>query len=303
MVVQREAALVVNTKSRRGQEWFPKVKQLLTEGGINLKLAVASADADEIIRVTREQVQKGVPLVIVGGGDGTLGAVASSFEAKPNVLGVLPLGTGNAFARDLGIVAHPEAAVSAILDGRQVKVDSARIAGITFLNVATVGVSTRIALGLDNSAKRKYGRAVYVMSMVRALAQVRPFQLTLKVDDWAEEFNCLQLVIGNGHYHAGPFSVSPDASLINGKLSVYALASSRRADFVKMSVMLAQGRHLDLETVKSFTGERGSVSAKPIRRITVDGEVRLRTPAEFSVHALALNVMVPQEFEFPGLHI
>ena len=117
-VKSRKAALIVNNNSRRGKEWFSEVKKRLEEAGVEFVLVLATGNAGRLITEVKKQIELETPLVIVGGGDGTFNSVVRFFAHRRTVLGVLPLGTGNAFARDLGIPAEVEAACDAILNGK-----------------------------------------------------------------------------------------------------------------------------------------------------------------------------------------
>ena len=292
----RKGVLVVNRKSRRGAECFHGVVEALVAGGFELADARAIRSMRELSRAAQSAVEEGAPIVIVGGGDGTLSAVAPLFAGKKAILGVVPLGTGNAFARDLSIVATIEDACAVINHGKVARVDMGHIENRAFLNVATVGLSVEIARGLDNQAKRRLGKAAYMASLVRALATVKPFKVKLELPDGVHEFDSLQVVIGNGRFHAGPFRMSPDASITGGWLSIYALASHRKSAFFKLALHMLFGGQLSVDQVQSFRAHSGRLSTVGPKRVTVDGETRMRTPVEFGIAHGALRVAVPKDF-------
>ena len=269
----------------------------LTKGGIRLIEAKAFRHPRALPEAVESHIAHGVRLIIVGGGDGTFSSVARFFAHKETVLGVLPLGTGNAFARDLGIEPDVEAASKVLIEGKVAHVDMGRIEGRSFLNVATIGLTTRIAQSLDSGLKKHWGRAVYAVSVFKALCKIRPFRVKLTFPDGEHEFDSLQVVIGNGRLHAGPFPVSPDAHLDSGFLSVYALASRRKSDFFRMAIRLFGGHHVDLPEVKAFRVREGRIDAQPPQRLVVDGEMSKPTPAEFKVLPHALRVVVPEHWE------
>lgn len=293
----RRAALLVNAKSRRGSEWFGKIHKALTEGGIELTESKLFRKPKQLAMAVQAQVAGGAHLVIVGGGDGTFSSVAQFFARKEAVLGVLPLGTGNAFARDLGIPADVDGACKTILEGKIAEVDMGLIADREFVNVASVGLTTRIALGLQDSQKKALGRVVYLASLVKALATIRPFRVSLELPNGKHEFDSLQVVIGNGRFHAGPFPVAPDATITGGWLSIYALASRRKIAFLKMALHMRGGKHVELDEVRSFRVQSGRLSTSPGQRVTVDGETCLETSVDFGMVPHALRVMAPPDFD------
>jgi hypothetical protein len=171
-------------------------------------------------------------------------------------------------------------------------VDIATIDNDYFVNVATVGLTTKIAQALTNDAKRKYGRLVYLFAMARALGQTAPFRARLTLDGQDHEFETLQIVVGNGRYHAGPFRLSPDAGIRDGRLTMYALQTASKSAFIKLAVRLASGTQRDLGEVFGAEFTEGRLETTPAKRVTVDGEVGLRTPITFSCRPASVRVVV-----------
>jgi diacylglycerol kinase (ATP) len=295
--IPRRGVLYVNSKSRQGAEWYAQVRDALLAGGLELTESTAFRDPKQVAPAVQRSVESGAELVIVGGGDGTFSSVARYCASKETVLGVIPLGTGNAFARDLGIPVSVEGACEAILKGKVADIDMGLVGDRQFVNVVTVGLTTKIAQGLTGDAKKHLGKAVYVVSLLRALAAVKPFVAKLELPSGEHEFDSLQVVIGNGRFHAGPFPVAPDASITGGWLAIYALASRNKSDFLRMALHMAGGKHVELKEVKAFREKSGRLSTIPGRLVTVDGEVCEKTPVAFAIAPGALRVAVPQDFE------
>ncbi len=294
--MSKQAALLVNLRSRRGREWFETTKNALEHEGIELVAAKGFTDPSSIADAVKDAVHSRVPLVVVGGGDGTLALAAARLAGSSSVLGVLPLGTGNALARDLGIKAEVEAAADVLCHGKEARIDLGRINDDYFVNVATVGLTTRIAAQLTVQNKRRFGRFVYGVALCRALLQLRPFEVTIRTGEHEERFRALQLVIGSGKYHAGPFPLSPTASITDGKLDLYAIADSSVWSLFKYALFLPGGRFTELKEVAAEAVTGGSIETAPIRHVTVDGEIRFSTPFRFGIAPGALRVMVPQDF-------
>jgi diacylglycerol kinase (ATP) len=292
-----QAVLIVNSKARRGRVWFEQARAALERRDVQLVGASTFRRMPELLRETGGALAAGVPLVILGGGDGTFSAVAHMFLDSESSLGVLPLGTGNAFARDLGIPADIGAACDILAGGRVASVDVGTVGDRVFLNVATVGVSTMIAQELTVEAKRRFGRLVYAVALWRALVRIRPFRAYLHAPGEEAAFQTLQVVIGNGRFHAGPFPIAPDASITEGRLSIYALAEPSRMAFLRLALHLREGRHVELPEVYSISATGGELRTEPPQPVTVDGEVCLRTPIRFGIRPGALRVVVPADFQ------
>ena len=214
-----------------------------------------------MLAAIKKAVSDKVPLIAVGGGDGTLCSAAQTIAHSDSVMGVLPLGTGNSFARDLEIVADIDKATDVLTKGKVIEVDCGIINDQYFLNVATVGLTTRIAAQLNGPAKRKLGRLVYGVAIFRALAGMRPFHIKIVTPQKTLEFETLQLVIGSGRFHAGPFPLAPDASITDGKLNLYVLADTKPGTLLKYALFLPGGHHTQLEAVKDL--EIPAAASKP----------------------------------------
>jgi len=291
------AALFVNARSRRGTAVFSEAKRIFAEKGFLLSEAWLLQSAKHLLTSVENAVHAGASPIIIGGGDGTISAAAHFIAQSNSVLGVLPAGTGNSLARDLHIPNSIADACDVIVGGKASQIDMGLIGGVNFLNVSTLGISTTVAQSLSNKSKKLFGKAAYLLSLINALRTSQPFRVKLTVDGDSYEFDSLQVVIGNGRFHAGPFPITPDASITAGRLSVYALASRSKLDFLRMALILWNGRHVKLEDVRSFQVQSGSIETFPPQRITVDGENRMLTPTDFEVLPLALRVMTPLEFE------
>jgi len=291
----REAVLIVNTKSRRGRELFDKTRSILEADGINLLHAWEIDSPEQLMTRLQEATSQEFPLVIVGGGDGTLSGVTRYFLGSRSILGVLPLGTGNEFARDLGIRPDVEAACRVLTTGRVLEVDVGTVANGYFLNVATTGLTTLIAQGLRADEKRRFGRLAYVFALARALRKVRPFRVTLTMPEGVHTFETLQVVVGNGRYHAGPFPIGPNATLTDGNLTTYVVATTSRWGLLRYALHLPGGHQVDLNEVPLFTTTSVDLETTPSQRVTADGDVQYQTPISLGVAPKALRVMAPPE--------
>ena len=134
---------------------------------------------------------------------------------------------------------------------------------------------------------------------MRALRHVRPFRAKLTMPEGVQTFETLQVVIGNGRFHAGPFLLSPEATITDGKLVAYALTTTNRWTLLRLALNLPGGHHVELDDVTAFSTTEIALETSPPDRVTVDGEIHFRTPIRFGIAPRALRVMVPQEFDMP----
>lgn len=291
-----KAEAFFNLRSRRGREWTREAARALEATGLEFEAVHAVRDPVSLANGIARAVEAERGLIVVAGGDGTLGLAANLIRNTRSTLGLLPFGTGNALARDLGIPPNVPDACRVLAGGRVERVDLGLANNRVFINVLTAGLSTQIARRLTDTSKRKMGRFVYLGAIVQALFATRPFKVHLKFPTEEETFDTLQIVVGNGQFHAGPFPLSPSASISDGLLEVYALAGVNRSAFIRFALQLRTGRHVDMPDVRHFQVPEGSFETAPSKRVTLDGEIFCRAPVSFKSLPGALRVVVPPDF-------
>ncbi|MCC6730832.1 MAG: hypothetical protein IT208_15975 [Chthonomonadales bacterium] len=259
--------LDVNARSRRGRALAARTAGELAADGVALSETHLVRGARRIHAIVATDVDRGARLALVGGRDGTRSAAAGEMVGTDAVLGVITLGPGNQFARDRGILSHAPSSAA--------------------------GLTGPIADEFSIGWKRALGRLAYMIAVARALPRTRPFRACLGTAEGEQCFEALQVVIGKGRFHAGPFPLAPDASITDGRLAVYMLACRSRWQLLRYALSLPGGHHVGLPYVHAVTIDAGRLETEPRERITVDGEVILRTPIDFGVRPRALRARVP----------
>ena len=287
-------AVVVNTASRTGARALPLVESALARASEQVTVHPAHGGA-ELMVALRAAADPEPDLLVVGGGDGTIGCAAGLVAHTRTTLGVLPLGTANDFARTLEIPAGLSAAVDTLLDGKVVDVDLGRVDGRPFLNVASLGLSVTVAQRLTPGLKRRLGRFAYPVATLAAYRGHRPFSARLELDDGTviELEDLLQVAVGNGRHYCGGLTVSPHASIDDHLLDVYAVGQGRLRDHVSIARLLRTGHLVEHDRVHHVTARRLRLVADEPVEINLDGEVAATTPATFEVDRNALHVVVP----------
>ncbi len=288
-----------NTGSRRGAEGFDEAKVALETAGVKLAEARAFDEAPDLIEAVGQAAAHGTQVVIVGGGDGSLSASLKAMVKTGSTLGVMPLGTGNQFARDLDIPSDITRASQIIAAGFRAKVVVTELNGAPFLNVATLGLSTLIARNLDPTAKKLLGKLAYAVAVFRALRKMKPFHAQWELPSGPQAFDIVQMVVGNGRLHAGPFPLAPDASIADGLLDGYAIRTGSKLEHWKAAMMLPFGGHVNLDSVPAFRATNFRMTTQPKVGITVDGEEVWHDKMEFIVQPSALSVIIPETFRVP----
>ncbi len=289
----REAALIVNVHSRKGEALFEQAREKLEAAGVRLVAAHAVRDPGRLQDTVRDAVQSGAPMVIVGGGDGSLSGTVDELVGKDCVFGVLPLGTANSFARTLGIPLDLDGAVQVIAQGRRRRIDLGMIDHDYFVNAASLGLSPMIGKTVPHKLKRYLGRIGYLLWAVKCSVGFRAFRLM--IDDgkaqrrmWSTEVRIL-----NGPYHGG-VELSDRADVDSGEIVVQAVVGRSHARLAwDWYAKFFKLRDRDAQT-EEFRGQSFRIETRPRQRISVDGEVVARTPATVKIAAGAIDVAVPR---------
>jgi diacylglycerol kinase (ATP) len=296
----RRAALVVNMRSRVGEPAFGLALDRLTAYGIPIDAVYALRDPARLAETVREALLEGHDLVILGGGDGSVSTVVDLLANSDAMLGLLPLGTANDFARTLGIPFDLEAACNVIAHGKVVHADLGLAGSNYYVNVASVGLGTDVVENLSPQLKRTARALAYPIAAVRAYANHRPFSAALDFPDGDHEpadlDGLLQVAVGNGRFYGGGMVVAPDSGVDDAALDVYAIAARKGLELARVVRGLWTGEFVESPCVRYWRTSRVRIQTDPWLSINVDGELVSRTPKTFSVAPKALKVLVPEAY-------
>ena len=289
-------AVVVNTAARAGARALPLLESVLRPLAREVSLRPAH-DGAGLADALAAAMESDPDLLVVGGGDGTIGCAAEKVAHTRTALGVLPLGTANDFARTLEIPSTLTAAVDTLVQGKVVDVDLGRVDGRAYLNVASVGLSVAVTQRLTPGLKRRLGRFAYPAATLAAYRSHRPFAARLELDDGGvlELGDLMQVAVGNGRHYGGGLTVAPGASIDDHLLDVYAVEQGRLRDHVSIARLLRDGHLVGHERVHHVTTRRLRMTTAEPLPVNLDGEVAATTPATFEVDRNALHVVVPAD--------
>ena len=227
--------------------------------------------------------------IIAAGGDGTLFEVINGYYKNSSVrripVGVLPTGTGNAFARELGLLKTDWGkAIRIIAAGKTKKVDVGRFTTngekYYFVNILGFGF-----VGDVNKTAQKFkwfGNFAYTIGVLYQIIFLKSFNLTLKMNDKLIERENIFVEISNTRYTGTTFLMAPQADVADGLLNITLLNKINRRGILKIFPTIFDGSHINQKQVESFTAKRISIEARPAKVLTPDGELFGSTPIEVS---------------------
>jgi diacylglycerol kinase family enzyme len=291
--------VVLNDSSGSGDcaEAARKVEEILSAAGREARITIAS-EGNRLREAAERAVADGCDALIAGGGDGTINLAASVLVDRDIPLGVLPLGTLNHFAKDLGIPLELEDAVRVILDGVTCRVDVGEVNGRVFLNNSSLGVYPAVVRLRERHQASGLGKWVAALWASLTVLRRNPFMaVRLVVHDEATVRRTPFVLVGNNEYRMVGLQAGTRDSLTRRQIAVYVLNADRRIGLLRLAwQVLLQGvdqvKELDELTVAEATIE----TRRRWLPVALDGEVVvLDSPLEYRSRPSALNVYVPAD--------
>jgi YegS/Rv2252/BmrU family lipid kinase len=291
----RRALLIVNDRARRGGQAGAGAERLLAENG--MRVHREACGSREALAAAIRRRAGAVDLAVIGGGDGTLNAALPALIETGLPLGILPLGTANDLARTLGIPVEVDAAVGVVAAGRTRAIDVGEVNGVPFFNVASLGLSERIARELSKDVKQTLGVLGYVVATIRTLAHMRPFAAEIVLGGTAQRVRSIQIAVGNGRYYGGGLTIAETAKIDDGTLDLYSLETGRLWKLAVIYPAFRLGRLATWNEVRTATCTEVEIRTRRPRPVNTDGEITTRTPARFRVLPRAVTVVAPEKAE------
>jgi YegS/Rv2252/BmrU family lipid kinase len=291
-MAQRPLCLIVNPSAGRGRaaRLLPRVEAALRARGMAFRVerTHSLAHARELARETLESGEVAAGM----GGDGLLGAVAGELRGTDGVLGVLPGGRGNDFARKLGIGTDPELACDVLAGGRERAIDVADAGGKTYLGIASAGFDSDVQ-DIANATRVPLGEMIYVYATLRALRAWRHAHWQVVIDGDARSFTGYSVAVANSGVFGGGMYLVPDASLDDGLLDVVLTGECPKPRYLASLPKVFKGTHTDSEDLTFLRAREVAFHADRPFRAYADGDPIADLPVTIRVVPRALKVLVP----------
>lgn len=249
-----------------------------------------------VAEVVAGRMREGFGRAVAAGGDGTVSAVAHALAGGTVPLGIVPAGTGNLVARELGIPLDVEAAVGVLADSRSTRrLDAMRIAGSTYLLNAGVGINAEVIRRTSRRGKNLFGLSAYVATAVWKVLQARPQRLEITVDGEEHVYEATDVLVSNcGALARGLHPHCPDIRPDDGQLDVYVICMKTPFDYPWYYLLKSLRLREADRTIYGFTARRQVVvrCGVPLT-VQADGDVIGTTPVAIDLLPSALTVIVP----------
>ena len=292
-------AIVLNAGSGHGgaTKASEQLKEIFAAAGREARIQLVTRGQDTNAAMGAA-VEAGCETLLVGGGDGTINCGASAVVGREIPLGVLPLGTLNHFAKDLGIPLDLEAAAKVVLEGVACQVDVGEVNGRIFLNNSSLGVYPAIVRLRDKYSATVRGKWIAALWAGLTVLRRSPFMAVRIVAEGETIVRRTPLVlVGNNEYRMVGIQAGSRDSLARGKLALYVLNAERRPGLLRLGWQVLLHGAEQVKEVDLISVEEATVETRRRRlQVATDGEVfTLESPLRYRIRPAALRVYVPAE--------
>ena len=298
-------AVIINASVGGGSQtaWADNLTEKFRSNGLDVNIMLAR-DGAELVEMAHRAVAEKPQVIVAGGGDGTLNAVAAALVGTDIAFGVLPLGTLNHFAKDLHIPPDLEKATRNIIAGHAIQVDVGEVNDRIFLNNSSLGIYPRIVLDREKGQKQ-WGLGKWPAFVWATLTTLRlyPFmRLRLSLNGKEHERRTPCIFIGNNEYLMEGFNIGERQCLNAGQLSLYVVQRTGRLGLLRLALRALFGRLRQAKDFEALTAKEILIDTRHKHlRVATDGEITvMKTPLHYRVRPGALRVIVPENHETNG---
>jgi YegS/Rv2252/BmrU family lipid kinase len=289
----KRVAVIAHSKKTVGGG-LPELRRCLDEREITDPMWYEVPKSAKAGKRARTAAKEGADLVLVWGGDGSVQRCIDALAGTGATLGLVPAGTANLFATNLGIPADIEGALDVALHGRRATLDAGVVNGEHFAVMAGTGFDARMIGMVDGKAKRRFGRAAYIWTGLKA-ARAKPMSVRVNVDDttwFSGDATCL--LVANVPKVIGGMSVFPNADPESGTLEVGLVTARGLGQWAKVLLDVVRGRANTARYVRRTRAHTIDVESRKVQPYELDGGARPAVKElHFCIEPDAVNVMVP----------
>ena len=297
-VVTRTVPVLCNCRAGGGHSdaQVEALRRAFAEAGLDAEV-LTPQPGEDLRAIARKLVEERPPVLVAAGGDGTVSSIADVVRGTDTALGVVPAGTLNHFARDLGLPLEFGEAARVIAQGRSARVDVGEVNGSVFVNNASLGIYPKIVRERTQQ-QRRFGRSkrsAMLWATLAALQRSPLLDLRLELEEGVHDCRAPFVFVGNNAYVLEGFDIGRRERLDAGLLDVYTTRRCSTGGLIGLALRALLGR---LRQADDFVESKARTlrvrSRRPQIMVAVDGELRLvETPLEFRSRPRALKVLVP----------
>ena len=293
-----KAEVIINSASgtSTAEELLRDIKPMFASEGVDAEVHLAGF-GDDVYQLAQRAANSNADIIVAGGGDGTVNSVASAVLAGNKILGVLPLGTLNHFAKDLQIPLDIKEAIETIAHGRTMQVDVGEFNGRIFLNNSSLGLYPSIVRERQKQERLGYRKwPAFVWAGLSVLMRYPFLDLRLQTEGKELATRTPFLFVGNNRYEMETLNIGGRSTLDAGTLSLYLTHRTGRLGLIRLAWRALFGGLNEEKDFMALTTEELSIETMKKRlRVAMDGEVTVvEPPLRYRIRKKALKVRVPK---------
>ena len=301
----RPLPVIVNATAGKGHDdaEMQAVAKAFEAAGVAIEIMPARVGSD-IVKLAERAVKDGHPVIVGGGGDGTMNAVAGAVKGTGSALGVLPLGTLNHFAKDLGIPLDLDKAALIIAANHQVAIDVGEVNGRLFINNSSLGLYPDLVIIRENQ-RRRQGRSKWLAlfsATMKVLRRHPMLDVRIVLDGEKQDRRTPLVFIGNNEYKVEGFDIGSRERLDGGKLSMYLTRRHGRRGLLGLAARALVGKLHESGDFEALTAQEVTIATRrKSLAVATDGEVTvMKTPLAYTIRPGALRVVAPAPSSEPA---
>jgi len=290
---RRRVLIVVNPgagRSRTHRRWLDRIVHELDLLGCEAEVRIAGDDTGDVERLARD-APLDFEVIVAAGGDGTINALINGCARDNRIVALLPLGTANVLAREIGLPRAAERLAHLIAFGRARQIWPGRIGDRLFLVMASSGFDAAIVAAVNPGLKRRFGRGAFVLAILTGLIRYRPTLLDVEIDGVT---HCASTVVATkARLYAGPFQIAPHAELGMPSLEIVLFKRAGRVAALHYLLALVCGTLPQRHDVAISRARGLRIAAATALPLQADGEIVGRLPALIEVAEQPIWLLCP----------
>jgi len=272
--------------------YLPQVLRVLKRGGVSYRVLQTRYEGHATRIVAR--LRRKLDFITVFGGDGTVREVVKGLEGEPLPIGIIPFGTVNVLALDLGIPFNPIQAAAAVVGGRKRRIDVGYMNGEPFLLMVSTGLHALAVHNVDLRTKRVIGRIAYVLSAVAALLTYRARRVRILIPESGVQDRGYLAIVANSRFYAGPYRIADQTRIDDGLLDVVLFKRRSVAAMLRLLAGMLFNRTRFLRDVAYYRCTEVELNSRRRQKMQMDGDKAPSTPARVWVKKRHVSVLVPR---------
>lgn len=294
----RRYLFIVNPVAGKGRalEQIPKIKEKFDKERIDYEIKVTK-EKGEGEKLAREGIENGFNHIIAVGGDGTAYEVVNGIRNEKVVLGILPAGTGNDFARMLKMPKDHDDILETIKVARKRKIDIGLVNDRYFLNCSSVGIDAEIVKETEYIKKYVSGTLAYILGVLKTLIRYRYKEVDIEIDGKRMKKKIELMAVSNGKYYGGGMKINPMADFDDGFLDICIVNRISKIKFAMLFLTVFKGKHVEIQEVETLRGKEIKIYGNSSLMLNADGDIIGTTPAAIKIEKRAIEVIVSEIIE------